>query len=303
MQQWFNTAAFARPDAFTYGNAGRNIVIGPGMFNTDMSLIRNFTLGGLQIAAVPARSVQRVQQPDLGRSDHDDVESAVRDDQHHENADARIADRREVRVLTREALPRLAEQLAAVDDGGLRRSVAADRDPGVLVERAVVVRAALRMPHEVARLQRDGLPGPEHLALVRVPRASEHDDVALVGVIVRAAHHARREMVDRQVVARLRRIAFDDRGLTPSVLPSVGRHVSSSNLTRTNGRSGNPGGSVTVPDGAFVRSGRCGSRRSVSRRRHRSIRTPQPIATAPDTQPAAYEDRHASHQSASNMWA
>jgi len=47
-QQWFNTAAFARPDAFTYGNAGRNIVIGPGIFNTDASLIRNFNLGGLR---------------------------------------------------------------------------------------------------------------------------------------------------------------------------------------------------------------------------------------------------------------
>jgi hypothetical protein len=48
VQQWFNTAAFARPDAFTYGNAGRNIVIGPGIFNTDASLIRNFRLGGLR---------------------------------------------------------------------------------------------------------------------------------------------------------------------------------------------------------------------------------------------------------------
>ena len=46
IQQWFNTAAFARPDAFTYGNAGRNIVIGPGIFTTDASLIRNFYFGG-----------------------------------------------------------------------------------------------------------------------------------------------------------------------------------------------------------------------------------------------------------------
>jgi hypothetical protein len=48
VQQWFNTAAFARPAAFTYGNAGRNIVIGPGIFNTDASLIRTFNLGGLR---------------------------------------------------------------------------------------------------------------------------------------------------------------------------------------------------------------------------------------------------------------
>ena len=30
VEQWFNTDAFVRPDAFTYGNAGRNIVVGPG---------------------------------------------------------------------------------------------------------------------------------------------------------------------------------------------------------------------------------------------------------------------------------
>ena len=46
VQQWFNTAAFARPDTFTYGNAGRNIVIGPGIFTTDASLIRNVFFGG-----------------------------------------------------------------------------------------------------------------------------------------------------------------------------------------------------------------------------------------------------------------
>ena len=46
VQQWFNTAAFARPDAFTYGNAGRNIVIGPGIFTTDASIMRNFFFGG-----------------------------------------------------------------------------------------------------------------------------------------------------------------------------------------------------------------------------------------------------------------
>jgi hypothetical protein len=44
-QQWFNTAAFVAPAQFTYGNAGRNIVIGPGIFNTDMSLLRNVRFG------------------------------------------------------------------------------------------------------------------------------------------------------------------------------------------------------------------------------------------------------------------
>src|SRR5688572_12931462 len=46
IQQWFNTSAFALPAQGTYGNAGRNIVIGPGIFTTDASLIRNFYFGG-----------------------------------------------------------------------------------------------------------------------------------------------------------------------------------------------------------------------------------------------------------------
>jgi hypothetical protein len=49
VQQWFNTAAFSRPDAFNYGNAGRNIVIGPGVFTTDMSIMRNVNFGGSRI--------------------------------------------------------------------------------------------------------------------------------------------------------------------------------------------------------------------------------------------------------------
>jgi hypothetical protein len=45
-QQWFNTAAFAVPAQFTYGDAGRNIVVGPGIFTVDMSLLRNIRIGG-----------------------------------------------------------------------------------------------------------------------------------------------------------------------------------------------------------------------------------------------------------------
>lgn len=41
-QQWFNTAAFAVPAPFTFGNAGRGLVRGPGFFNSDMSLFKNF---------------------------------------------------------------------------------------------------------------------------------------------------------------------------------------------------------------------------------------------------------------------
>src|SRR5207249_10554946 len=43
---WFNTAAFAQPAAYTFGNAGVGIVRGPRLIQVDMSLIREFRLSG-----------------------------------------------------------------------------------------------------------------------------------------------------------------------------------------------------------------------------------------------------------------
>jgi hypothetical protein len=40
--EWFNTACFAMPAAFTYGNAGRDIVIGPGLDDFDATLQNEF---------------------------------------------------------------------------------------------------------------------------------------------------------------------------------------------------------------------------------------------------------------------
>lgn len=42
--RWFNTAAFALPAAGTFGNVGRNTVIGPGMVNLDTTVSRTFDL-------------------------------------------------------------------------------------------------------------------------------------------------------------------------------------------------------------------------------------------------------------------
>ena len=44
--KWFNTAAFVNPPNYTYGNLGRALpdVMGPGIFNIDMSLIKNIHL-------------------------------------------------------------------------------------------------------------------------------------------------------------------------------------------------------------------------------------------------------------------
>jgi hypothetical protein len=42
--QYFNPLAFIQPAAGTYGNAGRNILQGPGLTTTDVSLVKRFTV-------------------------------------------------------------------------------------------------------------------------------------------------------------------------------------------------------------------------------------------------------------------
>jgi hypothetical protein len=42
--RWFNTAAFATPAAFTFGNAGRNTVYGPGRQTLDLAIQREFAV-------------------------------------------------------------------------------------------------------------------------------------------------------------------------------------------------------------------------------------------------------------------
>ena len=44
ISRWIDPAAFSFPAPFTYGNAGRNILTGPGFRSTDLSLQRNFGL-------------------------------------------------------------------------------------------------------------------------------------------------------------------------------------------------------------------------------------------------------------------
>jgi outer membrane receptor protein involved in Fe transport len=44
VDRWFDTAAFVTPAPFTYGNAGRNILYGPGRVNFDFSLFKEFLI-------------------------------------------------------------------------------------------------------------------------------------------------------------------------------------------------------------------------------------------------------------------
>jgi len=43
IDRWFDLAAFAPPAQFSFGNAGRGILVGPGNFNVDLGVHRNFT--------------------------------------------------------------------------------------------------------------------------------------------------------------------------------------------------------------------------------------------------------------------
>jgi hypothetical protein len=43
-QQWFNVSAFTAPAFGAFGNAGRNIINGPGLVNLDASVVRNFKI-------------------------------------------------------------------------------------------------------------------------------------------------------------------------------------------------------------------------------------------------------------------
>jgi hypothetical protein len=42
--KWFNTTCFSQPALFTYGNVGRNTVVGPGLDNFDATLQKQFPL-------------------------------------------------------------------------------------------------------------------------------------------------------------------------------------------------------------------------------------------------------------------
>jgi hypothetical protein len=52
VDSWFNVGAFQRVAAGTFGNAGRNILTGPGYMTFDMSVQRRFALGGRLSATV-----------------------------------------------------------------------------------------------------------------------------------------------------------------------------------------------------------------------------------------------------------
>jgi hypothetical protein len=64
--QWFNTAAFVANDRYTYGNAARNLLRGPGLFNVDLSARKSFRLSRGISADLRFESFNLTNTPSLG---------------------------------------------------------------------------------------------------------------------------------------------------------------------------------------------------------------------------------------------
>jgi len=82
--EWFNTAAFVAPPAYQFGTLGRNTVVGPGLFNIDMTLSRHIRIReryGLEIRAEAFNLFNTPNYSQIGRiinaSDYGQVDSQL----------------------------------------------------------------------------------------------------------------------------------------------------------------------------------------------------------------------------------
>src|SRR4029077_2965005 len=66
VQQWCNTASSVANAPYTYGNAGRNILRGPGLFNLDLAAHKTFRLTERVSAQLRLESFNATNTPALG---------------------------------------------------------------------------------------------------------------------------------------------------------------------------------------------------------------------------------------------
>jgi hypothetical protein len=64
--EWFNTAAFLANAPYTYGDAGRSIVVGPGLVNLDLALHKSFQISEGVTAQLRLESFNAMNTPALG---------------------------------------------------------------------------------------------------------------------------------------------------------------------------------------------------------------------------------------------
>ncbi len=63
---WFDTSAFVVPQCVCFGNGGRDILIGPGFTDLDLSLARDFLFGERFRMQFRAESFNLMNHPNLG---------------------------------------------------------------------------------------------------------------------------------------------------------------------------------------------------------------------------------------------
>jgi len=71
VQRWFDTTAVAAPPQFTFGNAGRTVLTGPGLAKIDLSLLKNFALSerfNLQLRAEAFNALNHANFEDPGNA-------------------------------------------------------------------------------------------------------------------------------------------------------------------------------------------------------------------------------------------
>jgi hypothetical protein len=66
INEWFNPAAFAAAAPYTYGNGGRDILFGPGFWDFDFALAKNFRLGERANLQVRVDTYDLLNHPNFG---------------------------------------------------------------------------------------------------------------------------------------------------------------------------------------------------------------------------------------------
>jgi hypothetical protein len=69
--QWFNVAAFADAQPYTFGNSGYNILIGPGLVNLDLGLRKVFSVTERQKVELRGEFYNALNHPNFGLPNND----------------------------------------------------------------------------------------------------------------------------------------------------------------------------------------------------------------------------------------
>jgi hypothetical protein len=69
INRWFDVSAFAAPTPGTFGNMGRNIVNGPGLFTVNMSLAKTFTIREGFLFDLTGNATNALNHPSFGQPD------------------------------------------------------------------------------------------------------------------------------------------------------------------------------------------------------------------------------------------